>query len=190
MSWTPTFAPHALALLALPSFAESHSFTRSCVLSSKVSPLATHALALLAHSLTFERLLTLSLSLIHPFVCALVEAYTPHSFDSFVRSERQRRVSHIPTRPQQLQQPPAVEHDSNGVARYEVESVLAQRGGASRRELLVRWKGYGAEDDQWLPRAELTRSAPTAVAPFDALQADGSIRIAQLALRARSKRTI
>ena len=96
----------------------------------------------------------------------------------------------FPTRPQQLQQPPAVEHDSNGVARYEVESVLAQRGGASRRELLVRWKGYGAEDDQWLPRAELTRSAPTAVAAFDALQADGSIRIAQLALRARSKRTI
>ena len=96
----------------------------------------------------------------------------------------------FPTRPQQLQQPPAVEHDSNGVARYEVESVLAQRGGASRRELLVRWKGYGAEDDQWLPRTELTRSAPKAVAAFDALQADGSIRIAQLALRARSKESI
>ena len=54
----------------------------------------------------------------------------------------------------------------------------------------MRWKGYGAEDDQWLPRTELTRSAPKAVAAFDALQADGSIRIAQLALRARSKESI
>jgi len=79
----------------------------------------------------------------------------------------------FPTRPQQLQQPPAVEHDSNGVARYEVESLMAQRGKGKRCELLVRWKGYGAEDDQWKLRSELMRETPAAVAAFDALQADG-----------------
>jgi hypothetical protein len=77
----------------------------------------------------------------------------------------------FPDRPQRLSQPPAVETDTNGVASYEVECVLAQRGAASRRELLVRWKGYGAEDDQWQPRSQLVRSAAKAVANFDAQQA-------------------
>jgi Integrase zinc binding domain/Chromo (CHRromatin Organisation MOdifier) domain len=86
----------------------------------------------------------------------------------------------FPTRPQQLHQPPAVEHDSNGVASYEVESVLAQRGSANKRELLVRWKGYGAEHDQWQRRKELTRTAPGAVADFDDRQDFRSERIAQL----------
>jgi hypothetical protein len=76
----------------------------------------------------------------------------------------------FPSRPQRLEQPPAVDHDTNGVARYEVESVLAQRGGARRCELLVRWKGYGAEDDQWKLRSELAREAPAMVAEFDARQ--------------------
>jgi hypothetical protein len=78
--------------------------------------------------------------------------------------------SAFPSRPQRLEQPPAVDHDTNGVARYEVESVLAQRGGARRCELLVRWKGYGAEDDQWKLRSELAREAPAMVAEFDARQ--------------------
>jgi hypothetical protein len=80
----------------------------------------------------------------------------------------------FPNRPQRLQQPPAVETDSNGVARYEVECVLAQRGAAGRRELLVRWKGYGAEDDQWQPRSQLIRTAADAVADFDSRQARGA----------------
>lgn len=77
----------------------------------------------------------------------------------------------FPARPQRLPQPPAVQTDSNGAASYEVECVLAQRGAAGRRELLVRWKGYGAEDDQWQPRSQLIRSAAAVVADFDARQA-------------------
>jgi len=88
----------------------------------------------------------------------------------------------FPTRPQQLHQPPAVSTDTNGVASYEVESVLAQRGGRGRMQLLVRWKGYGAEHDQWQPRAELVRSAPKAVAEFEARQRDGAQQAAQIAL--------
>lgn len=67
--------------------------------------------------------------------------------------------------------------DSNGVASYEVESVLAQRGAAGRRELLVRWKGYGAEHDEWQRRSELMQSAPTAVSEFDARQCDRQQRL-------------
>ena len=91
----------------------------------------------------------------------------------------------FPTRPQQLYQPPAVSTDSNGAASYEVESVLAQRGGRGRKELLVRWKGYGAEHDQWQPRSELMRTAPQSVAEFDARQRDGAYHAAQIALSLR-----
>jgi hypothetical protein len=86
----------------------------------------------------------------------------------------------FPTRPQRVHQPPAVSSDTNGVARYEVESVLAQRGSARRRELLVRWKGWGPEHDEWQRRSELTADAPDAVAEFDARQRDGALHAAQL----------
>jgi hypothetical protein len=62
-----------------------------------------------------------------------------------------------------------------------VEAVLAQRGALRRRELLVRWKGYGAEHDEWKLRSELARTAAEAVAEFDARQSDGSQHAAQLA---------
>ena len=75
----------------------------------------------------------------------------------------------FPGRPQRVHQPPAVDHDTNGVARYEVEAALAQRGAGARRELLVRWKGYGAEHDEWQLRSELAASAPLRVAEFDAI---------------------
>ena len=91
----------------------------------------------------------------------------------------------FPTRPKQLHQPPAVSADTNGVAAYEVESVLAQRGGRGRKELLVRWKGYGAEHDQWQSRPELMRTAPESVAEFDARQRDGASHAAQIALSLR-----
>jgi hypothetical protein len=87
----------------------------------------------------------------------------------------------FPTRPRQLHQPPAVDHDTNGAPRYAVESVLAQRGPSNRRELLVRWEGYGAEHDQWQPRSQLVRSAPAAVAEFDARQGYCRAHNAQLA---------
>lgn len=88
----------------------------------------------------------------------------------------------FPNRPLPLQQPPAVDTDTNGAARYEVEAVLAQRGNHARREMLVRWKGYGAEHDEWQRRTELIRTAPTAVVEFDARQQGGSERAVQLAL--------
>ena len=36
---------------------------------------------------------------------------------------------------------------------YEVDKILAVRGptGSPKREFLVRWRGYGPEDDQWEP---------------------------------------
>lgn len=76
----------------------------------------------------------------------------------------------FPDRPQRLEQPPAVETDTNGAAQYEVDYVVAQRGKGSRSELLIRWKGYGAEHDQWQRRSELVKTAPTKVADFEALQ--------------------
>jgi hypothetical protein len=88
----------------------------------------------------------------------------------------------FPTRPQRLVQPPAVETDTNGVARFAVEAVLAQRRKGAQREMLVRWEGYGAEHDEWRPRSELIKSATDAVAQFDALQQGGSSHALQLAL--------
>jgi hypothetical protein len=68
-----------------------------------------------------------------------------------------------------------MDKDTNGTPSYEVEALLAQRGKGVRRELLVRWLGYGAEHDE---RSELTRSAPLLVAEYDALQQVGVIPLA------------
>jgi hypothetical protein len=76
----------------------------------------------------------------------------------------------FPGRPARRAQPPAVDADTNGAPRYEVESALAQRGTGAQRELLVRWLGYSAEHDEWVRRSELARSAPDTVAQFDARQ--------------------
>ena len=110
----------------------------------------------------------------HTIRCTLFGCTHPYSFVFFgcelmeIEREMNRFSAFF------LNQPPAVETDSNGVARYEVECVLAQRGAAGRRELLVRWKGYGAEDDQWQPRSQLIRTAAEAVADFDSRQAMGA----------------
>jgi hypothetical protein len=58
--------------------------------------------------------------------------------------------------------------------------VMAQRGAASGRELRVRWKGNGAEDDQRKLRKELQRTAPEAVADLDATQGASALHAAQL----------
>jgi hypothetical protein len=88
----------------------------------------------------------------------------------------------FPGRPQKLNQPPAVERDTNGVATWLVECALAQRNKGARRELLVRWVGYGPEHDEWVLRSELVRSAPEVIAQYDALQQGGSTQAAQAAL--------
>ena len=59
----------------------------------------------------------------------------------------------FPHRPQRFSQPPAVDADTNGAALYEVECVVAQRGKSGARQLLVRWKGYGPEHDEWIQRS-------------------------------------
>ncbi|MDR3444275.1 hypothetical protein, partial [Dyella sp.] len=112
----------------------------------------------------------------------LLGALHPTFNISRLKSYRHSDHALFPDRPQRLHQPPAVDADTNGVARYEVESVLAQRGGARRRELLIRWKGYGAEHDEWQPRSQLIRSAPIVVAEFDARQQGGSLQAAQTVL--------
>jgi hypothetical protein len=91
----------------------------------------------------------------------------------------------FPDRPQRLTQPPAVDHDTNGVARYEVESIMAQRSTGARRELLVHWKGYGPEHDEWQPREEVIRSAPKLVAEFDAIGHGGRPRTVRPSSRFR-----
>lgn len=88
----------------------------------------------------------------------------------------------FPGRPQRLAAPPAVSTDTNGVSSYAVEAIVAQRRVGARSQLLVRWLGYGPEHDEWQPRSVLVKSAPIAVAEFDALQRGGSREAAQAAL--------
>jgi hypothetical protein len=88
----------------------------------------------------------------------------------------------FPARPQRFHHPPAVDVDTNGVASYAVEAILAQRRKGAQREMLVRWEGYGAEHDQWQPRSELVRTAPELVAQYDALQQGGSVHAIHTAL--------
>jgi hypothetical protein len=76
----------------------------------------------------------------------------------------------FPDRPQRHVKAPAVNTDTNGVTSYEVERIVAQRGAANKRQMLVRWVGYAPEHDEWKPRRELLQSAPEAVAEYDAMQ--------------------
>jgi hypothetical protein len=46
----------------------------------------------------------------------------------------------------------------------------------------VRWRGYGAEHDEWIRRSELVRTAPDVVAQFDALQGGHTDYLARVAL--------
>jgi hypothetical protein len=38
---------------------------------------------------------------------------------------------------------------------YEVQEILAERRNGARTEFLVRWEGYGPEDDTWEPTTNL-----------------------------------
>ena len=52
-----------------------------------------------------------------------------------------------------LQQPPPVIIDSEEA--YYVDGILDERKRGRGFQYLVRWRGYGPEDDRWLPSREL-----------------------------------
>ena len=53
--------------------------------------------------------------------------------------------------------PAALEVDDQ--QRYEIERIVAHRGGYRHREFLIRWKGYDESEDMYLPEAELQEGA-------------------------------
>ena len=43
----------------------------------------------------------------------------------------------------------------NGEEEYEIEKIICHRGAPSSRSFLIRWKGYSAEEDSWIPERDL-----------------------------------
>ena len=58
--------------------------------------------------------------------------------------------------PERHAQPPPPPIIRDGVPEYEVERILDSRIHRGRLEYLVRWKGYGAADDLWLPARDVS----------------------------------
>lgn len=52
-----------------------------------------------------------------------------------------------------LEKPPAIVVDSHD--EYTVDRILEERKHGRRVQYLVRWHGYGPEEDRWLPGREL-----------------------------------
>jgi len=68
-------------------------------------------------------------------------------------------VSHLkpfigPFDPATVRQPPAPDV-IDGVHHYHVETFLNSRGSAPRRAILVKWSGYSADHNQWIPAKRL-----------------------------------
>ena len=53
----------------------------------------------------------------------------------------------------------------NGIEEYEVEKILDSRIFRGKVEYLVRWKGYGVEEDEWQPSQNI-RGSKRLVAEF------------------------
>ena len=51
---------------------------------------------------------------------------------------------------------------------YEVQKIITERGRGPTQEFLVRWKGFGQEEDSWLRREELT-GAPRVLEKWERL---------------------
>ena len=66
-------------------------------------------------------------------------------------------------------QPPPPALIVDGEEEYEVDYIIKHRdtkkGKSTRREYLVRWKGYGIEYDEYIPERDL-RNAPGKVAEY------------------------
>jgi RNase H-like domain found in reverse transcriptase/Reverse transcriptase (RNA-dependent DNA polymerase)/Integrase zinc binding domain/Chromo (CHRromatin Organisation MOdifier) domain len=48
-----------------------------------------------------------------------------------------------------------------------VEKLVKERGPATKREILVKWKGFSEEDSSWEPRFNLEQDVPDMLAKFD-----------------------
>jgi hypothetical protein len=81
----------------------------------------------------------------------------------------------FPDRPPPQERPPPDAVDSDGVGRYVVERVLAQRGTGRRRRYLILWRGYGYEEASWEPASNLAE-AEKCVSEFLQMQEDHSPR--------------
>ena len=58
--------------------------------------------------------------------------------------------------PNYIQPPPEL---VNREEEYEVERILKHRGRPKRHSYLVRWKGYRADEDSWIPEKDLGNSS-------------------------------
>jgi hypothetical protein len=73
----------------------------------------------------------------------------------------------FPSRPPPDSRPPPEILEQDGEDAYEVEEVMGRRGSGTRREYLVKWRGYPQWEWTWEPLRNL-RNAPDAVADFEA----------------------
>ena len=59
------------------------------------------------------------------------------------------------TEHQECHLPPPPPVVRNGIEEYEVEKILNSRIFHGKVEYLVRWKGYGVEEDEWRPSQDV-----------------------------------